>query len=571
MAYLIDKHCSTCHYCYQECPVHAIKFVGVQYAIDQDLCIGCGKCEQVCPAGVIVNTEAPRPAPHDRRTLTYDAVVVGGGGAGLVAAVRYAELTGKRVAVLEKSRKPGGNTTLGHNFILRSSKLHAAAGYPDHRAEHAQRLYQASNGELSYELVRKATYAVTDMFDWLYDHSDLKDHCELVRFADVDPGMAAFMSWGAEAYVDFPRRTDNVKSTDHSMGPGWMGTFVVNAMLDRCGELGVDVLTQHAAKRLLVDGEGRLTGVLADDPGGETLVETNCCLLASGGFANARDIMDRVLPAFHEGFPTHTFTMAANTGDAIRMVEEIGGEIDLKHVKIPLFGPTHHPFPYSSVCLARCPEMIYVNLRGERFTNEADPGDPGRHVGPMERQPNKVGWAVVDAPTLELLGSKLVRGDMAGPPVDEHSVRPWREQLEEECALFDIAAHKAGTLEELADKMGVDKEGFLAQIARYNACCAAGADDQFGKGAPFLKPVAQGPFYALFLSRFNEGAEGGLVNDDRLRVLDRQGRPFQGLYAAGDCCRGLLKQTDEGGKFGEMGWAVASGFLAAQEMAEYTA
>lgn len=136
------------------------------------------------------------------------------GGAGLVAAVRYAELTGKRVVVLEKAKKPGGNTTLGHNFILRSSKVHAARRLSrPPRAEHAQRLWENSKGELSRDLVYKATYAVTDMFDWLYDYSDLKDYIKLVRFADVSPGMAAFMSWGAEAYVDFPKRTANIKST----------------------------------------------------------------------------------------------------------------------------------------------------------------------------------------------------------------------------------------------------------------------------------------------------------------------------------------------------------------------
>ena len=568
MAYIIDKHCSTCHYCYNECPVHAIGFVGVEYAIDQDKCIGCGKCEKVCPAGAISNTEAPPVPRHGRITLSCDAVVVGGGGAGLVAAVRFAELTGKKVIVLEKSKKPGGNTTLGHNFILRSSKVHAQAGYPDHRAEHAERLYQAAKGELSRELVKKATYAVTDMFDWLYDHSDLKDHIELVKFADVDPGMAAFMSWGSEAYVDFPKRVANTRSTDHSMGPGWMGTFVVESMLARCRELGIAVLTEHAAEKLLVDEQGKLTGVLASDPGGETLVEAGCCLLASGGFSNSREIMDRVLPAFYQGFPTHTFTMAANTGDAIHMVEDIGGGIDLRHVKIPLFGPTHHPFPYSSVCLARCPEMMHVNLLGRRFADESNPGDPGRLLGPMESQPNKVGWAVVDAPTLEKLGDDLVHGRVGGPPVDPACLFPWREQLEEECTR-DLAAKKADTLEELAEKTGMDKAGLLAQTAEYNSFCRSGKDEQFGKPAPFLRPVEQGPFYALFLSRFNEGAEGGVLNDDELRVIRPDGTPFSGLYAAGDCCRGLLKTSDEGGKFGEMGWAMASGYLAAQEMADY--
>ena len=408
------------------------------------------KCEKVCPAGAITNTESPKPEPHDLRTVTCDAVVIGGGAPDWWPPCAMRSLPGSGWWCW-KGQKPGGNTTLGHNFILRSSKVHAAAGYPDHRAEHAQRLWENSKGELSRDLVYKATYAVTDMFDWLYDYSDLKDYIKLVRFADVSPGMAAFMSWGAEAYVDFPKRTANVKSTDHSMGPGWMGTFVVESMLARCKELGVTILTEHAAKKLLLDDCGAFRAVLAADPGGKTLVEAKCCLLASGGFSNSREIMDRVLPAFNEGFPTHTFTMAANTGDAIHMVEDIGGAIDLKHVKIPLFGPTHHPFAYSSVCLARCPEMVIVNTRGERFTNEGDPGDPGRHVGPMEDQPGKIGWAVVDTPTLELLGDKLIRGDIAGPPVDVECMRPWREQLEEECT-FDLAAKKADTLEELAEK-----------------------------------------------------------------------------------------------------------------------
>ena len=149
-------------------------------------------------------------------------------------------------------------------------------------------------------------------------------------------------------------------------------------------------------------------------------------------------------------------------------------------------------------------------------------------------------------------------------------MKPWREQLEEECSLFDIAAHKADTLEELAEKMGIPKENFVAQIMQYNADCAAGIDSQFGKPAQFMKPLVHPPFYALFLSRFNEGAEGGLVNDSNLRVLKQDGTAFIGLYAAGDCCRGLLKEDDQGGKFGEMGWALASGYLAAEEMSSFT-
>lgn len=567
MAYIIAKHCSTCHYCFNECPVHAIRFVGREYAIDQGKCIKCGKCEKVCPAGVIINTEEPKPVPHNRITLECDAVIIGGGGAGLIAAARFAEITGKKTIVLEKSRKTGGNTTLGHNFILRNSKAHRAAGCKDHRDEHVERLYKASGETLDYELLKKATYAVSDAFDWMYDNSDLRDHVKLKKFEDEDQGFQDFMGWGSEAYFDFPERTQNKKSTDHSMGPGWMGTFVVDFALKRCKEAGVKVLTEHAAKKILVDESGVFQAVLVQDPGGETLVKAKCCLLASGGFACGKEVMDRVLPSFNEEVPAHTFTMASNTGDAIGMVEEIGGAIDLEHVKVPLFGPTHHPFHFSNVRMAGDPGCVQINLNGVRYTNEAS-RDTIQRYGPLEEQPKKSGFAVLDSILAESIGEGMVK-QSANNPGMLACMKPWKEQLEEECELFDIAAHKAETLEDLADKMGVDRNTFVAQIRKYNEDCRQGVDTQFGKPAMFMKPIENPPYYALYLSRFNEGAEGGVLNDSHLRVLKADKTPFIGLYTAGDTCRGLLKEDDHGGKFGEMGWAVASGYLAGQEMADF--
>ena len=67
--------------------------------------------------------------------------------------------------------------------------------------------------------------------------------------------------------------------------------------------------------------------------------------------------------------------------------------------------------------------------------------------------------------------------------------------------------------------------------------CREKADDDFDKPAPLLLPVENGPFYAVLLMRFNEGAEGGLVNDDDLRLVREDGTPFRGIYVVGDACQ----------------------------------
>ena len=95
--YHIGARCSCCHYCFNECPAQAIKFVGTSYEIDEAKCIQCGKCASVCPTGVCYDLlEKKEIQSHDPIVRDAEVVVLGAGGAGLVAAVRAAQLTGKK-------------------------------------------------------------------------------------------------------------------------------------------------------------------------------------------------------------------------------------------------------------------------------------------------------------------------------------------------------------------------------------------------------------------------------------------------------------------------------------------
>ena len=171
----------------------AIRFSGTSYEIDEFKCISCGKCATVCPSGIIYDPEhVTAPTPHDPEEITCDLVVLGAGGSGLVAAVRAAQLSGKKVIVLEKAKKPGGNTNLGHGFLMRYTKWHEAAGLPDGREEFLNKLYEDTGRVLDYEMLKNATYGLSDMFDWLctFSDGDVEQYFKLMK-----PGKFGEMPW----------------------------------------------------------------------------------------------------------------------------------------------------------------------------------------------------------------------------------------------------------------------------------------------------------------------------------------------------------------------------------------
>ena len=105
MAYQIKPFCLGCHYCALECPTHAIDYVGTQYQIDPEKCIECGKCVAVCNISAIDTGKPKQVVPHEPLELEADCVVIGAGAGGSVAAVKLAELTGKKIIVLEKAKR----------------------------------------------------------------------------------------------------------------------------------------------------------------------------------------------------------------------------------------------------------------------------------------------------------------------------------------------------------------------------------------------------------------------------------------------------------------------------------
>ncbi len=588
MSYLIDqKNCTCCHRCKVECPAGAVRFKNHKYWIDPEKCTDCGHCVEVCHNGIITNPDMPNPmpVPHERAEKVCDVVVIGGGGAGMTAAARAASL-GAKVIVLEKGHEVGGSAWYAHMFRTHYSKWHKEAGLPDERDKVYEQFMKKTEGKVNEKLVRRILDSNVRMVDWLIEEHDLGK--------DYVLGHGPFGSMGLiGTYLE----EYNTKRIDTAIGPGGTGWYMVLKMKKILEANGGEILYKTAGKELFTDAAGRVTGVLAKDPGGDVMISCKACIVAAGAFTRNREIMDRMQPLFYNDAgnePVHIFTHSMCTGDGITMCEKIGADIDYVNRRVNLFGPGHHPYPCCSLTASRCSSGVMVNNNGKLLEVRFEMNE----VGMLAKEPGRSCWLILDSKAIEDEINRNIGGqkDVVGIPLDD-IYRNWRQELAEEEEQGGCIS--AESLEKLGEKLGFDPYNFASMIREHNKNLGMkdGATPPFGDlpdsppggkpsgdapddipemffgmpPPPPAEPLETPPYYAFFMKLFHENAVGGMTIDENMNVL-KQGRPIPGLYAAGDNTRGIMLPGKVGvayieGVISALTFALNSGFTAGEEAA----
>lgn len=558
----ITKNCVCCHNCAMECPVGAISYVGLKYEIDSEKCVECGRCVQVCHTCSAVETPEPDPIRHERIVKDCD-VLVCGAGSGIVAAVRAAQ-QGKRVILLEKAKKIGGNTDYAHGFFTIYTKWHEAAGMPNMREEAINTFWERSEKRMDKEMLRSAVYGIDQFFDWISQYQGVDKAFSLVPIGE----MFAMGPRFSPGIIEFPNRMyENLLCRDDAIGPGWSGTFIKYLMLRLIREqkLWVEILTEHRAEHLLTDTSGAVTGVLARDPGGEVQINAKAVILATGGMGKSDEKLQRYFNFFDCETPIHRFSVPTDTGDAIDMLQELGVEPDPNRLFCSIFGPAHHPFSYCLYRFMEHPYTVMVNLNGERWQNEQEGLMGGRFS--IGKQPKEIAWAIYNQSMIERIAEYYLTN-----PMYKHQrwiFEYYQQDLEEEIALPDGPVKRADSLAELAGQIGVSPAALTATIRRYNDYCFNGKDEEFGKSPENLQPIGdKGPYYAVYGQRFSEGAFGGLRVNPRCEVTREDGSVIPGLYGVGDATS-TMHFKGHLAVISELTWAMTSAYLSGANAVEY--
>lgn len=209
---------------------------------------------------------------------------------------------------------------------------------------------------------------------------------------------------------------------------------------------------------------------------------------------------------------------------------------------------------------------LLVNYQGDRFFNEEFFENSTFAANACNLQQGRCGIMVIDDRIRDLYENHGV--DVSSYVLNRMSAEGFSEDFEKALQKNPYIA-KADTLEELAEKMGIDKENFLRTVETYNHYCDT-HDEQFGKRQDYLRPIRTAPFYACKFFPGAYGTLGGIKINHRTEVLTEDYRVIPGLYAAGtDTC------TIYGDSYmfklpgNSMGYSVNTGRMAAEGAAEY--
>ena len=472
-----------------------------------------------------------------------DVIIVGAGGAGMVAAATAVE-RGAKVIVLEKMAMLGGNTARSEgnmsamdpepeklldmtqavrDIITKYTSMppctkavadlqetvkqqlaaHDAAGKKyifDSPELFALQTIEGGDCKNDPKLVLTMAKNATAAMNWLESQSDMKWFHVPRHWIDVGIG-------GLYPRGQWPRQADGktpISTYDAYIAP----------LAKKVKAAGSTIYTSMKVTEVVRDASGRVTSVKAVDvKGAPHEFSGRSVILTAGGYGANLEMVKK----YNDISVIATSNQPGTTGEVLEAAVKSGAALEgMKWIQIHPHGNPKNGDLESAIA-GRPQDTPYVNKLGARFVDETGRRDEISHG--ILAQPGQVIYSIFDQ---ETINQKKVRDDLM------------------QIALGHGYAFKADTLEDLAAKAGIDKAGFMKTMDAYNAA----ARTQDTKNLPVPKiligmPVEKAPFYAVPLTVTIHHTMGGLKINEKTQVLDAEGKPIPGLYAAGEITGGI--------------------------------
>ncbi|MCV7054600.1 FAD-binding protein [Mycolicibacterium gilvum] len=462
-----------------------------------------------------------------------DVVVIGFGIAGGSAAVSAAA-AGARVLVLEKAAAAGGTTSMagGHFYLGGGTAVQQATGHDDSPEEMYKYLVtQSRNPE--HDKIRAYCDGSVEHFNWLEALGFQFERSYYPGKVVVPPGTEGLSYTGNEKVWPFCEQARPAPRGHSVPVPGELGgaAMVIDLLVKRADELGVQMRYETGATALITDADGAVVGVRWKHFTETGDIKANSVIIAAGGFAMNPEMVAEYTPALgqerktkhHGNVAPYILGNPNDDGLGIKLGVSAGGATD----NLDQLFITAAAYPPEILLTG-----IIVNKNGDRFV--AEDSYHSRTSAFVLEQPDQTAYLIVDEAHMQMPEMPLIKF------LDGYE-----------------------TIEELEKELGIPAGRVAATLERYNTNAAAGEDPDFHKQSEYVAPQDKGPWAVFDLSlgraMYSGFTMGGLTVSIDGEVLRDDRSAIPGLYAAGACACNIAQdgkgyasgtQLGEGSFFG---------------------
>lgn len=467
------------------------------------------QCLEQAGADMKAVTAKVEKHPSGERTIDADVVIVGGGGAGLAAAVSAHEAGAKKVVVLEKLGYLGGSTNVSEGALNAVDPARQGKqGIEDSTAKFYEQTLKGGHDKGDPELVKYLTENSLSSVEWLEAHG--------VKFKD-EIGTATGALWQRSHYPATPSGNTYIRALE--------------AVIDKTNG-AIEVITD-AEVNDLIKAEGRIAGVKAKHFGEKLTVSSDAVVITTGGFGANVKLRQEVNTGvwkhvvLDNKIGTTNINKAAQ-GQGMDLAKKYGAQlIGLDDIQLHPCGTPGTGLMENIRTSGR--NRIFVNVDGDRFVNEGAARDVLANA--IIKQPKGTYWIVVNK----------VR----------YPARDWVDAngatIRDMVALGSVV--EADSLDDLAKKTGMDAGKLKASIDGYNKIVKDGAKDPLGFVANNKADttLTEGPWYACQKVVTVHHTMGGIKINTKAEVIGTDGKVIPGLYAAGEVTGGIHGSNRLGG------------------------
>ena len=479
------------------------------------------------------------------KTIETDVVFVAAGLSCISGAVAVGE-AGLKAVLFEKSNTTGGAASMGMGPLGIGTKIQKRQ-FTEITKDRAYDMHmQYTHYQVDADVVQTYFEKSADTIEWL-------------------EGLGVEFIGAFRYFAESEATWHIVKPDSGVVGPRAAGTMV-RILTEKAKEQGAEFYFETPVKELIME-DGKCVGVKAVGKDGEEIeARAKAVIVGTGGFGtNAKMIKEFFGYNLWEDY--HPFNIPGTNGDGLNMMWQAGAQKFGANVeKIYQVKDNLNWFLIDAVFKQ---PNLFINQRGERFMNEDRVGNATYTGNAIDLQPGNYAYSIIDDGILNYYKKDgpdifdIVHPEDAYMTVEGEFTRALEEGYD--------CYFEADTIEELAEKLGIDAEKLEETIEDYNDMCDHGHDTQYAKNPAFLHPITgKGKYRVAKFYVAAYGTIGGVRVNKYCEVLDEKDEVIPGLSAVG---------TDSNTLYGDsynftlpgnsMGWAVNSGRMAGEAAADY--